>query len=344
MKRPQIRKQTKRVVLTATASFVIFQLGFSFLLPWWHPDTEYRVRKEALQARSAERPNDLVLAMVGSSRVSYAFVPEQLSSLTDNQQRSVLAFNFGHAASGPVSNLLQVKRLLRAELKPRWLIVEVNPSLCHNEWKTVFDLSSWEDVSTVSQYYPFKYFRTAFVRNHFLMPWFRHRWELQERYLQDKEPGRGTMQISPHGWQLTVGEEIGTEERLRLTEVQHQVLAPALAADFRIAPCSNQAYRDLLTLCRAESIEVALILMPEGETARSWANPAVDEAMRAFLGDLSTEFSVPVFNAREWFDDSCFSDSSHLLRPGARQFTRRLEQECIQPWLRGQVPRFVAAR
>ena len=118
MRVPNRRRRTKVIVLSAILIFVIFQLGFSFVLPWWHPDTEYRVRKEALEARSAERPNDPILAMVGSSRVAYAFDPEQLEGLNDPQQRSVLGFNFGHLAAGPVANLLQVKRLLGAGLKP----------------------------------------------------------------------------------------------------------------------------------------------------------------------------------------------------------------------------------
>ena len=211
--------------------------------------------------------------------------------------------------------------------------MEVNPGLCRNEWKTILDLSSWSDLGTLSHYYPLKRFRIPVLRNHFLMPWFQHRSELQERYLREQQHGRGNLQISAHGWLLLGGETVGEDDRLRLTENERQLWVPVLSDDFEVSANAKRAYRDLLSLCHSERIEVALILMPQGETARSWACPAVNEVMDTFLGELADEYRVPVFDTRDWFDDSYFCDSSHFLRPGSRRFTRRLEREILQPWI-----------
>ncbi len=329
------RRRTKLIVLSAIGTMLLVQAGFSFVLPWWHPDTEYRLRKELIQARVAEQPEKPLLVMVGSSRVTTGFDPQQFSDFRTADGRPILSFNFGHLESGPVSNLVQVKRLLRTGIKPRWLIVEVAPMWCANEWNSYVHNLSWEDVGTVAHYHSYRKFTGSFLRNHFLVPWFRHRGDLQERYLHETPKRPVQWNLSAYGWGQECVDVVPPDLRRQWTENAHRLLSTLLTDQFQIAPITAGAYRELLALCRKEGIEVALLIMPEGNTYRSWYSPVAEERLQTFLKELSVEYRVPIFDTRPWFDDSFFADSHHLTLQGGRQFSRRLEREILQPWILG---------
>src|SRR5207249_10481228 len=108
--------------------------------------------------------------------------------------------------------------------------------------------------------------------------------------------------------------------------------AETLAA-FRIAPPPDRALRDLIRLCRADGIRVALYLLPEGPTFRGWYPPAARRAAGEYLGGLSREYGVPVFDASDWLPEDAFADGHHLLRHGAKAFSGRFGKECLGPWL-----------
>src|SRR5258708_38274664 len=106
------RRRAKKVIVAHLCTMAIAQIAFSLVLSWWHPDTEYRVRKDALQARIGETPDRPLFLMVGSSRVSFAFDPESLSPIADDDGRPGLCFNFRHFNSVPGSKQPIVHRVL----------------------------------------------------------------------------------------------------------------------------------------------------------------------------------------------------------------------------------------
>jgi hypothetical protein len=284
----------------------------------------------------AEHPEQSPFVMIGSSRVSFGFNPEHLSPLTDADGKPVLAFNFGHFNAGPTANLLTVDRLLRSNIKPRWLMVEVIPSLCFRDWSGFVHESSWGDIKTVSNYYSIRKFGASVLRNYLLLPWFQHRGDLQEHYLHETQDERRDLQITPFGWWTGVGERIDDGHRLQITEHQRIVFGENLSGETHVEPASEAALRETLTRCRKEGIHVGLIMMPEGNTFRSWYTSSAEAELQDLLGRLTAEFQVPVYDTRSWFDDSYFSDSHHLMRPGSRQFTSRFEREILRPFLGGQ--------
>lgn len=336
MRKSHTQLRARKILVVNICAIVLMQAAFSFVFPWWHPDAEFRVHKEVLQNRLSEHPDQSAFVMVGSSRVSFGFDPESLSPLTDADGKQVIAFNFGHFNAGPTSNLLTVDRLLRSNIKPRWIMVEVTPSLCFCDWSGFVHDSSWGDIKTVSNYYSIRKFGGSVLRQYLLLPWFQHRGDLQEHYLQETQEERRDLKITSYGWWLGVGEQISPGHRLEITEHQRIVFGENLSGAMHIEPASAAALRELLTLCRKEGIHVALIMMPEGNTFRSWYSPSAEAEFQELMGNITAEFQVPVFDTREWFDDSYFSDSHHLMRPGAREFTRRFEGEILRPFLSGQ--------
>jgi hypothetical protein len=338
MKTARNKYRARRIIVVYVCSILLLQGLFSVIVPWWHPDAEFRVHRDALQALMTEHPDRPFLVMVGSSRVSFGFDPDYLSPIVDDKGTPVECFNFGHFNAGPTANLLTVDRLLRAKIKPRWLIVEVLPSLCFQEWSGFVHASTWGDVKTLSRYYSLGKFAGSLLTNHLLLPWFEHRGELQERYLHETQEERRDLLISKRGWWTSVPDAVDSAYRQQLTENQRIVFGVDLSGRFHIAPECAAALRDLLARCRTEGINVALLLMPEGETFRSWYTPAAEAEFDSLLGQLVAEHQVPIFDTREWFDDSYFADSHHLLRPGARKFTLRLEREFLRPFVAGDLP------
>ena len=112
----------------------------------------------------------------------------------------------------------------------------------------------------------------------------------------------------------------------------HDEYAEILRYPFLSGSCT-QALRQTLEMCRREHIRAALVLMPEGSLFRSWYAPETLRQLYAFLWKLSGECQVPLIDAREWVEDSGFSDSHHLLPPGAAAFSHRLGREVILPLL-----------
>jgi Protein of unknown function (DUF1574) len=333
MKTTKSQYRARRMIVSGIGGLLSLQAAFSLLLPWWHPDMEYRVRREALQARIAERPADSLFLMVGSSRVSFAFDPESLTPMSDDDGRQVLSFNFGHFNAGPTANLLTVDRLLRADVKPRWLLVEINPPLCAHDWSGFVQMGSWGDIQTINKYYSAKKFAGSVLRNHLLVPWFRHRGELQKRYLDESNGEQKEFTINRFGWWSGVPESTNSERRARDTGQQRDGFAADLSDQFQVAPVVDKAMRDLLSLCRTEGISVGFILMPEGESFRSWYSPAAEKKLQEFLSFLTADYQVPVFDTRDWFDDSFFVDSHHMLQNGAQAFTARFQEEILRPFI-----------
>ena len=105
-------------------------------------------------------------------------------------------------------------------------------------------------------------------------------------------------------------------------------------ARFRMGGPQCQALCELLASCRKEGLPVALVVMPEGPTFRSWYPPGTWENIKEWLTQVSREYDAPLVNAREWIDDeNDFKDSHHLLRSGRDKFKERLARECIFPLL-----------
>lgn len=332
----KIQSRHRKIIILTLSGIFLVQVAFSLMLPWWHPDAEFRVREATLKARIAEHPERPLFLMIGSSRVSFAFDPELLPSLHDNQGNQVLCYNFGHFNAGPVSHLIRLKRLLRDGIKPAWVVVEILPPLCKSEWSGFIHECSWGDLGTISRYYPLSRYAGSFARNHLLLPWYRHRADLQSRYLDERQLNRRDLNVSDYGWWPYVGEQIDASARTELTDRQRSSFAPVLTDEFQISSNADKAYRELIELCRGEGINISLILMPEGESFRSWYSSSAEIRLQEFVNHLSVEYGTTIYDTRQWFDDTHFSDSHHLLRTGTREFTKRFEQEIIQPMISGR--------
>ncbi|HET6572605.1 MAG TPA: DUF1574 family protein, partial [Fimbriiglobus sp.] len=129
--RPTGRRTAPRAVAWGVGLFVAMQLGLG-LASELYPrvrDPLYGDKLVKLQRRLAAGHAPTVV-MLGSSRTGLAFHGKRAEqALAAELGRPVVAFNYGVPATGPVTHLVYLNRLLGDGITPDVLVLEVMPSM-----------------------------------------------------------------------------------------------------------------------------------------------------------------------------------------------------------------------
>lgn len=319
------------------------QLAFIAVMDNWLPkfyDQEYGVRLELLRERMAEAPDRPLLLVVGSSRVEMGFRPEVLPPLTSAAGETVLPFNYSHLAAVSRGNLMMVDRLLRQQIRPRWIVLEMVPRFlgCEKTGMATTFTTGW-DLPLLQKYVaPYKLW-SVYLRNR-LNPWYKYRQDI--------------LSLCASAWVSACPQDFCTldplggdtgwvaeralseaERRRRLFLTHHAILQDFQT--FNIEAATDAAVRALLDRCRQHGIQVVLLQTPESQEYRDWHPPHVRAQSEAYLARISQDYGLPVVDARTWVPDSMFADGHHLMVDGAEFFSRRLGQEVLEPLVQGRL-------
>jgi hypothetical protein len=309
-------------------------------------DPEFGCKLSRLRQHWAIEPDRPVLVVLGSSRTGQGFRPGVLPAFKTADGQTPFVFNFSQVGSGPLAELLCLRRLLDAGVRPDWLAIEILPPMlgrtvdaCGNTDVGVSRLSG-SDLRLLRRYVsdPGTLARRWVEAQ--LAPWHAHRFSLMNHYAGDFLPWRLRMDqwkaLDAWGWSdLGVDTEHPVKDP-RALEVARETYQDELK-NFHVTPMQDRALRDLIALCRQEAIPTVLYLMPEGSIFRSWYVPATRAAIEDYLTRLSRECDVPILDARLWMPDDLFADSHHLDRRGATRFTRRFGEEVIPSLVQGKL-------
>ncbi len=356
MSRARSRRARSRrsfvAVLIGLIGFVALQLGLAVAIEIGMPqirDRTYerrlRLVKKSLRAKPVK---PWTVLMMGSSRVQWGFRVDKDEEKDWAQivGHPVEAFNFGVAGSASLTELLTWYRLRRDGVRPNLLLIEVLPAFlaapAHDLGNIILPTEriGWRDLPLVERYAGDA---RKNVRREWLESWplagFTHRFSFLSLVGRDLLPPTyrlanvEAVDESGAPYQVFMT-PITSEERRRRTEYAAGEYQPLLAR-FKLGGPQCQALRELLAACRKDGVPVALVVMPEGPTYRSWYPPGTWEIIQEWLTQVSREFDAPLVNAHEWInDDEDFMDSHHLLPTGRIKFKERLERECIFPLLR----------
>jgi hypothetical protein len=307
-------------------------------------DPEFGYKLNALRQQHAAEPDRPLFVLLGTSRTGQGVRPGVMPDLQTADGRKPLVFNFSQVGSGPLAELVTLRRLLDAGIRPDWLAVEILPALLGRA-VDVFDAGTgicrlnWNDVRLLCPYVadPITLQRRWYKDQ--LEPWYAHRFSFMNHYASDCVPWRLRLdhwkQLDRWGWS-----DIGSDSQpLVLVPTALEVTRSTYYDDLQhmqIAPMQDRALRDLLALCRQEGIPTLLYLMPEGTIFRSWYAPAVSACINDYLTRLSRECGVPVVDLRTWMEDKYFGDSHHLYRMGAARFSRRFAPEVLACLVQGK--------
>jgi hypothetical protein len=255
-------------------------------------------------------------------------------------------FNLGQAGGGPLYELLNLRRLLDAGVRPDVVLVEVMPPALSNDapaeglfakqvpklgYRDLARLApycddpgvlrrQWAGVR-VAPWYSLRFYLMSHVLAGFL-PW-QQRVDFQWRMMDDA------------GWSGYPFDSITDADRARGVAAVRKDFEEGLKT-FRIAPRQDRMLRDLIALCQREGIRVGLYWLPESPTFRGWYPQQVRTLLDEYLAELLHEYEVPMFDASDWLPEEAFADGHHLMKRGAREFSRRFGRECLGPWLAGE--------
>jgi hypothetical protein len=353
--------QTKRRISSARSvlfwmvlGFLVAQLALNVLLELRYSavnDKEYARRLDLLRARLSEEPGRPLLLLLGSSRTEMNFLPEELPPLRTASGQQPLPFNFSHLGAGPVMNLLELRRLLRAGIRPEWLVLEVMPpQLGDVSQHIITDVAGSQDLPLTGRYdNPLRAYG-VFVRGR-LVPCYKHRmflthkavpqWAPAAAWQREQIPANGLGRLGgDYAWMAAPKRD--PIEAQRRTQATRDGYRPNLQ-DLRIADISGRALHETLNLCRDQHIPVVLLLSPEGKDFQSWYSPDARRLVDDYPAALAREYDVPLIDARDWLDECDFIDSHHTVLAGAKRFTLRLGTDVLQPFVEGDL-RTVASR
>jgi hypothetical protein len=307
--------------------------------PWHAVGTAIEARKwPKLWQLVATEPNRPLLLMLGSSRLCWALRAGALDGMPDSDGRPLHAFNFGIPTRGPIHQLLYLRDLLAEGIRPRFLLIEFNPTLLCAHQRDVLNEEDMMGIETISarrflQWLPF-FDRPGEKACVWLAargaPWyiFRRQIKLQVKYLVERRPCPTYEPIDDWGWHIPFSNKWPIDERLRRLAMAHHEYSAALRY-FRWGERPTQALRELLDLCRQDEIPAALVVMPESSVFRSWYSEDANRAIDALLDELRQTFGVAVIDANCWLADEDFEDGHHVLLHGADVFTCRLHAEIV---------------
>jgi hypothetical protein len=329
-------------------------LGFAFFLAMqvaaalvhlpehWRPearDPEYGQKLHALRRRLAAEPGRPLILVIGSSRTEVGLRPGAISGLAAPNGLEPLVFNYGLPGAEALTELLCLHRLLKAGIRPDWVLVEILPPALHEERGAEESIHperlAWGDLELLRRYStrPWELYRdyglTHLVTSRCAaawMPW------LDGRGVRPKN-------MDEAGWvDCLRGAGDPAAYRRRVEHIRQEYVG--YFNHFRVSPRADRSLHELLDRCRTEGIRVALFIMPEASDFRAWYSPAMEEELARYCARLSRDYQVPFCDARTWVADKGFYDGHHLLADGACTFSERFGREVIRPLLENRTSSF----
>lgn len=326
-------RERRAELLWTLAGLVILQLAIGLGIDQFGQsarDPEFDSLLRRLSARCAEEPGRPLVLALGSSRTQMALHPARLNQ--GSREDQPLVFNFAIPGSGPMMDLVTLRRLLAEQVRPQLLVVEAMPmGLSHRQGTPIEEnfldsarLGAKEAIR-LHRYYNNGYKLWARWLLARFLPTYRHQAELRDLLALDQEalshPGAnefryGGVPVVPMPVQF--GEQT---THLVLTQYDRAL------TDNRLAQGPAKAWSDLLELCRLEGIPVAVLLPPEAAVFR--AAGAGQAPLVAYLRQTAAQVGAPLIDARRWVEDRGFRDGIHASIIGAEQFTDRFGREVV---------------
>jgi hypothetical protein len=300
-------------------------------------DWVFGIKAERLRSRLSENPDRALVVMLGSSRTDMGFEAGRLCA--GGRAPQCLVFNFGLSGSGPVQELVCLRRLLAAGVHPERVFIEVLPAAllqCNGrpfeEYWLQGDRLQAGELRRLRQYAsrPAKLLRQWWGAR--WLPCLQSRGEIRHRLgLDTVRPGTAGAPelVDSYGWQ---------PQRVPITPAQRAGYADLVRAytgrfpkDCALGARPTRALEDLLGLCKSQGIRAALVLMPEDRDFRALFPPPLTHCIESYLAGLRRKWRLPLIDARRWAATADFSDGHHLLPPGAAAFTDRFGRVALGP-------------
>jgi hypothetical protein len=337
------RGQARSALAFGALATALIQVGLNLALPAacvYLGDPEYEVRLKSTRRLLLAHPERPLVVALGSSHTLTGLSPAALGP-----EAPFLLMNFGHTDSGPIVELLYLRRLLADGVRPAHVFVELMPALLgkHEPVECLAPLPrlGWHDLVTLAAY--------SEQPGRMYLEW--ARWQMASDYPLRMALDRDGLpawhpcdtvwqsyarELDAYGWRRFPCEDATEQQRVFWSRNDYNLFGQYLRT-FSVAPVQDRALRDLIDLCRREGIDVTLYLMPESSIFRAFYSPASEATLAAYLQGLRERFGVVIVDARTWLANEDFGDRHHVLPRGAEIFTRRFVIEVARHRLRDKL-------
>jgi hypothetical protein len=315
------------------------------------PDPAFVIKASNLERRLARNPAGTpIVVMIGSSRTMFGFSGERVEAVVrDTLGTRVLAHDVAFPGAGPIMEWVSQQRLREMGWRPDVVLLEFHPAFVAKDPSfgllrfRADELAALRDFDIDTE--------EAAPTEPPVVAWFGHRHVLLGRFRPTLLAPCARTTFAPPMDQWGAN-RINDADQLRglpfkvaadryVKELQQLPFAPAaheVDADHSsnqvFAPPTHRLLTATIDACRRDGSRVAIVITPEGPTFRSWYPPMARGRIRAYAAALAQQHDAQLVDAWDWYDDSYFSDSHHLLNPGAKDFSERLAREVVVPALR----------
>jgi hypothetical protein len=337
----------RRAVIIFLIAIIAANLGLSLGMDYVFPtvrDPEYGRRLSRLQSRMAEHPGRPVVLVLGSSRAAMGVRPEFMN---DDPQGPIV-FNFAIVGSGPVMEVMTLRRLLADGIRPDGIVLEYWPAFMREDGPYAEEIRIDkhrllpQDRSFVRDYFADPTHVEAIMTDIRWVPWSSHRLRLVSQTVPgwlpyDRRQDGPWGKLDSWGWLPGFDSDLSPHERAARHANAAEYYVPLFAA-FEITPIADRAFREVIETCRTHSIRMALAWLPESSEFRGWYTPQAMCVGEQYLEAMRAEYGFPLIDARDWVPDRHIADGFHLTQPGAEVLSRRLGSTIreIFPELRGR--------
>ena len=344
-------RRGRAALIWGLAAFVALQLGLSIRMDRRQPelrDPEYGYKLIRLNSLRNQNPHRPLLLVLGSSRSGMGFSGRVFEEFALDDTGVPLTFNFSMTGGGPMLELMTLKRVLKAGIRPDRVIIEILPPLLNDTGPlgeaVMLNINrlGWDDLAAIEEYTGLPHYELRNWCRSRMTPWYSHRFCFMSRYapgwLEWGARMDGWAELDDHGWLPSRKKTVTAEEYRQGVERAKKEYAEPLKS-YRISEKADKTMHELLDLCRREKIQAMLLMMPEGTEFKTWYPSSARESIGCYVAKLGHEFDIPVNDCRDWMNDAAFWDNHHLLPSGATEFTRRFVHELYLPYLKAGNPK-----
>ena len=260
-------------VVTFVSAVLVLNVGFMLVLdygPRRLRDPEYGKRLTGLKTQTAAHPNRPVVVVVGSSRTAMGVRPGALADDAD----APLMFNMSMVGSGPMMQLITVRRLLADGVTPDAVLLEYWPAFLREDGKYSeqgrFATTRLYPVDrqTIDEYFTDPTATREQMRQQRLAPWYTHRLPLMNQVSGSWLPfyqrnDSSFEKIDDWGW--LPGNEDTSPARWEAGHTASAEYYVPLFKEYQVSPIADRAIRATVAELRAAGVRVGLVYLPESE-------------------------------------------------------------------------------
>lgn len=327
------RRAARRAVVLFAALAVAANVGLSAGMDFVFPsvrDPEYGRRLSRLKSRIEDHPGRPVVAVLGSSRAAMGVRPEFMN----DDPAGPMAFNFAIVGSGPVMDVMTLRRLLADGVKPAAVLLEYWPAFMREDGPYAEEIRidkhrlRPEDRPFVRDYFSDPAGAEAVMRDVRRVPWSSHRLRLVSQTVPGWLPYHRRLdgpwiKLDSWGWLPGFPEDPSPDERTARHANAAGYYVP-LFAHFEITATADRAFREVVETCRANGIRVGLVWLPESTEFRALYTPTAKRIGDDYLAAVRAAYALPLIDARDWVPDRHIADGFHPTQPGAEVLSRKL--------------------